>query len=745
MRLLGIATWGIAASTGLWSCRPSTPSADAGGSLADAAREAGRHGDRSTQNLAPADALDLERAEDARRSSEVAPDVFASVDLAKRRRAARALARIADERAATTLLTGLHTEDPETLRWVAYGLGYGCKGREDAHVRALAARVLTLLGSAPGGAAPQVDPIANADVLVQLLRAMARCGTPLAENSLAHWLRDVQLREAAALALGDLATRKKALSAETMTALLDVAASKDAPLDAALYPLSRAKPQAFTARLAEVSQAALARSGPYRIFAIRALSHAGPEMAKVLGEVVASAGFSYAERAEAAKGLGAMGDEGKREAGALIPKLLPGKDPFAIATLAGAPFSVLYTLVTHLSDEPPKSAEAALFAVSGLLAPGEPPAPLRRRLGMLRCAAALGLARGGYDAPIMTECDDKNGETWARARVTALVRRPLVRERRAAWTELARSKFVRVREDALDAFGTHPELSDVGRAEIARALEDPHAGVVTAAAQVLFQHPERAYTVSAVARRAALDPKSAPPDGNTPDKDLDPGIARALKGALTRTFAEDLVETRALLLDAAVALRLPAARNAAEQSCRDVNATIRTRAEGSLRAWGEKDVRCTAPSAAWQAPPRTDRDVIVVLSTDAGDLKLELDADVAPVTVARVRALVEAGFYKGVTFHRVVPGFVAQFGDPGGDGYGGSGRSLRCETSPEPFDPLSVGVALAGRDTGSSQLFVTLARTPHLDGDYTWLGTASGDWGSLAEGDVIQDAKILTP
>ena len=90
-----------------------------------------------------------------------------------------------------------------------------------------------------------------------------------------------------------------------------------------------------------------------------------------------------------------------------------------------------------------------------------------------------------------------------------------------------------------------------------------------------------------------------------------------------------------------------------------------------------------------------------------------------------------------------MPGFVAQFGDPGGDGFGGPGREpLRCETTPRPFEPLSVGVALAGRDTGSSQLFVTLARSAHLDGEYAWVGRAAGDWDAVAEGDVIRKVRV---
>jgi cyclophilin family peptidyl-prolyl cis-trans isomerase len=82
--------------------------------------------------------------------------------------------------------------------------------------------------------------------------------------------------------------------------------------------------------------------------------------------------------------------------------------------------------------------------------------------------------------------------------------------------------------------------------------------------------------------------------------------------------------------------------------------------------------------------------------------------------------------------HRVVPGFVVQFGDKLGDGFGDAGRApLRCETSPTPFETYDVGMALAGRDTASSQLFVALDRYPLLDGNYAWVGRAGPEWLSL--------------
>jgi cyclophilin family peptidyl-prolyl cis-trans isomerase len=132
-----------------------------------------------------------------------------------------------------------------------------------------------------------------------------------------------------------------------------------------------------------------------------------------------------------------------------------------------------------------------------------------------------------------------------------------------------------------------------------------------------------------------------------------------------------------------------------------------------------------------------------VLTTDVGELRLRLDGRETPLAVARVAELVRAGFYDGMVIHRAVPGFVVQFGDRGGDGFGGSDRPvLPCETSLAPFQQGRVGIALAGRDTGSSQLFVTLGPLPHLDGNYSLIGSAEGDWDRLAVGDVIQRARI---
>jgi peptidyl-prolyl cis-trans isomerase B (cyclophilin B) len=122
--------------------------------------------------------------------------------------------------------------------------------------------------------------------------------------------------------------------------------------------------------------------------------------------------------------------------------------------------------------------------------------------------------------------------------------------------------------------------------------------------------------------------------------------------------------------------------------------------------------------------------------------ELTLDPSLAPVAVTRIEELARAGFYDGVIVHRVVPGFVVQLGDPGGDGYGGAPRPpLRCETSPARFSGGAVGIALGGRDTGSSQFFVTLAEQPHLDGAYARVGQAGAGWERLVEGDVVRKIR----
>ena len=108
--------------------------------------------------------------------------------------------------------------------------------------------------------------------------------------------------------------------------------------------------------------------------------------------------------------------------------------------------------------------------------------------------------------------------------------------------------------------------------------------------------------------------------------------------------------------------------------------------------------------------------------TTAGTLRLELDCPAAPLTCLNFLQLAEQGAFDGVPFHRLVPDFVLQAGDPRGDGLGGPGYTIRDEINRRRYATGTLGMALAGADTGGSQFFLTLSPQPHLDGGYTAFG-----------------------
>jgi len=115
----------------------------------------------------------------------------------------------------------------------------------------------------------------------------------------------------------------------------------------------------------------------------------------------------------------------------------------------------------------------------------------------------------------------------------------------------------------------------------------------------------------------------------------------------------------------------------------------------------------------------------VLLATNKGDIIIELFENQAPNTVANFINLVQRGFYNGLTFHRVLAGFMAQGGDPAGNGTGGPGYSIACECyRPDARQHFrgTLSMAHAGRDTGGSQFFLTFVPTPHLDGRHTVFG-----------------------
>ena len=134
-----------------------------------------------------------------------------------------------------------------------------------------------------------------------------------------------------------------------------------------------------------------------------------------------------------------------------------------------------------------------------------------------------------------------------------------------------------------------------------------------------------------------------------------------------------------------------------------------------------------------------------IMETDKGTMEFRLYKSVAPVTVASFVNLATRGFYDGLTFHRVVPNFMAQGGDPEGDGTGGPGYQFEDEIALRHNDAGLLSMANAGPDTNGSQFFITHLPTPHLNGAHTVFGKiVSGReviW-ELQVGDVIQSIRI---
>jgi len=118
------------------------------------------------------------------------------------------------------------------------------------------------------------------------------------------------------------------------------------------------------------------------------------------------------------------------------------------------------------------------------------------------------------------------------------------------------------------------------------------------------------------------------------------------------------------------------------------------------------------------------RDTIrVKVETIRGDIVIDLYKNIAPFSVMSFLKLAsQRGFYRGLSFHRIVPNFVIQGGDPRGDGWGGPGYTIRSEFSPLTFETGMVGLASSGKDTEGSQFFITQSPQPHLDGRYTIIG-----------------------
>ena len=253
--------------------------------------------------------------------------------------------------------------------------------------------------------------------------------------------------------------------------------------------------------------------------------------------------------------------------------------------------------------------------------------------------------------------------------------------------------------------------------------------------------------------------------GNIVARAADPGDLRGLATMYSRSLRDSFPEAAIAALSALHAIsrkggeaRTRVDNEFLEQTPRPANYQLRRWAEDNwpdaAARWGPAYPIVTGRSIqdyrdlARQfivAPDSLARPHVFIETEQRGLLEIELYGPEAPLTVANFLRLVDRRFFDGNRWHRVVPNFVVQDGDPRGDGFGGPGGAIRDEINRMRYDikPM-LGMALSGPDTGSSQWFITLSPQPHLDGTYTIFGRVVGDVSALTritQGEVIRTVR----
>lgn len=262
-------------------------------------------------------------------------------------------------------------------------------------------------------------------------------------------------------------------------------------------------------------------------------------------------------------------------------------------------------------------------------------------------------------------------------------------------------------------------------AELTRRLSSDDAGVRTAAASVAGEY-----------KRAAVRP--------------------ALVDALTRARGDRMGGSlRWSLLTALAQIDEAGAVPLYREALADTDWSVRLRAARWLDA---RDPAANAAAAIRPAPTAHPADFYeaerlvapkvspqAFIDTPRGTIEIQLLVLDAPLTVDNFVTLARQGYYSGLQLHRVVPNFVIQDGDPRGDGTGGPGYSIRDELHEQTYARGTLGMALAGADTGGSQWFITHSPQPHLDGRYTIFGRVTSGMevvDALQVGDTVTRIRI---
>ncbi|MEM1180381.1 MAG: peptidylprolyl isomerase [Acidobacteriota bacterium] len=405
----------------------------------------------------------------------------------------------------------------------------------------------------------------------------------------------------------------------------------------------------------------------------------------------------------AAEGVGAAPDDWRERLLALMDDPRPGVRLTAIEA------SAAWLLDTALEDRLER------FARSG--------AEREQELALL----ALGEAASAGLALLLPELAGASSPSVraAAARVTALTGpAELLGQLAVDGDGLVRRTALESLLDLAAAGSGEDGLSEEAARLVASALEDDDVGVRSTLLNWAAEHPLVPGTVLV----QALDRARR-------DREIDARLA-----------AVDALAARA----ERVASERPSALAVLGELAGDKEFVLRRQAAAALASLGEEapalgPIETGRSSVTYrQIAEQTAAPKRFLLSTRHGAVELEVDCPEAPLHCLSFLQLAGQGFYDGLRFHRIVPDFVVQGGDPRGDGLGGPGYSLRDEPTLRRYDRGVLGMARAGRDTGGSQFFITLSPQPHLDGAYTAFGrVVSGVdvLDRLVQGDTIESLR----
>ncbi len=587
----------------------------------------------------------------------------------------------------------------------------------------------------------------NPDLAVGLARALGRIGDERGISSLQMLLLEgkPEARREAAFALGLIADPESAkllqtavTDSDTETAIWAVAglAEQSVDLDRVVASLERQPPAAKWQRLSPY----LFRFLPTQVMPL-AREGIAIESERVQRMVV----FALARNPQ-------------REAVELLRAQIGHRDPWVQGWVAQALGQVgdrtdLVSLRRLLDHQHATPVIQALRAAQRLIASGVAPAPMSwvpvllelfedSRPGVALTAmesAAAWLLDDALGAALARQVDQGSprrqevalmalatgGDPRAPDQATRLAVSPLQRRR-----VLAATVAGRLRDGELLRFLSLDDSALVRGAAVAGILEP---GGVLAAKAAIEALADTDPGVRAMVMQWLIDNPVAPADL----------ISRAILGAGAReVFELRLYGTRALL---ARGLEEPLERGLVvenlESLARVGEYPARREAAAAL---GELDrpVPGVGPAGSrrttetyMQMVLQTDESPRIEIETPHGVMQIELECTAARATCLNFLQLAEQRFYDGQIFHRVVPDFVVQAGDPRGDGWGGPGYTIRDELSRRAFDRGVIGMASSVPDAAGSQFFITLTRQPHLDGRYT-------AFGKVVEGDEILDLLV---